>query len=97
MEVETVFQASHPMGAHVVRSFLESHGIPALVQGEHLSSMLGYAPSLGISVCVRAGDAARALDLLGEFVEEGDEFRKCGECGQILDGDVERCWRCGRS
>lgn len=97
MKLETIFVASHPIQAHVVRTFLEAEGIPAMVQGEHLSSMLGYAPSLTVTVCVRADDASQALDLLGEFLEEADEFTKCAECGQVLDGSTEQCWRCGQS
>ena len=96
MKLETIFMASHPIQAHLVRSFLEAEEIPAMVQGEHLSSLLGYAPSVTVSVCVRSEDAARALDLLGAFLEADEEFQKCGECGQVLEGGTDRCWRCGR-
>lgn len=92
--MEVVFQARHPLQAHLVRSFLESEGIPAVVQGDHLSAVMGYVPTAVASVWVPAREIARALDLLGEFTAEED-FAKCAECGQVLEAGEKQCWRCG--
>lgn len=88
--VETYTDALH---AHVARGLLESEGIPAQLQSEHLVSALWpLANALGgvrLQVAEhRAGDARRVLERLarGEFAqalaeESGVPESRCPACG----------------
>lgn len=66
-----VFTAQTPQEAHLVRGFLEENGIPAVVQGEHLSWWLqGGVPLAETYPTVwveRDEDEERAKALLEEF------------------------------
>ena len=42
--MKKVYVAEHPLDAHMVRDFLESAGIEAIVRGEHLFALRGGVP-----------------------------------------------------
>jgi hypothetical protein len=97
-----VHTARHAPEAHLVRGFLESHGISAVVRGEYLTSGWGELP---LDVCgVWIDDDTqyeRAHELLLAFLN-GDlsrEFRgqewRCARCGEQLEGQFTKCWNCG--
>jgi hypothetical protein len=96
--------ARHALEAHLVKGFLESNGIAAVVRGEFLTSGWGELP---VDVCsVWVSDDAqydRAHALLVSFLK-GDsarEFRgqawRCPRCGEQLEGQFTTCWSCGAS
>ncbi len=66
-----VYTADDPLQAHIVRNFLESHGVPAEVTGEGFSSwylvprasVLWDSPQVWV---VNDDDAPRALHLIEE-------------------------------
>ena len=94
--------AKHAPEAHLVKGFLESNGIAAVVRGEFLTSGWGELP---VDVCaVWITDDAQyetANALLMAFLK-GDaarEFRgqhwRCPQCGEQLEGQFTACWKCG--
>ncbi len=100
--MKQVHVAKHAPEAHLVKGFLESNGIAAVVRGEFLTSGWGELP---VDVCgVWITDDAqyeRAHALLVSFLK-GDLARKyrgeawtCPGCGERLEGQFTACWRCG--
>ena len=99
--MKQVHVARHAPEAHLVRGFLESNGIAAVVRGEFLTSGWGELP---VDVCgvwiAEDGDYERATTLL-RSVLRGDaarEFRgqgwRCPQCGEQLEGQFTDCWNC---
>ena len=100
--MKQVHVAKHAPEAHLVRGFLESNGVAAVVRGEFLTSGWGELP---VDVCaVWITDDAQyetANTLLMAFLK-GDaarEFRgqhwRCPQCGEQLEGQFTACWKCG--
>ena len=94
--------ARHTVEAHLIRGFLNSHGISAEVRGEFLTSGWGELP---VDVCsVWITDDAQfeaANELLVAFLK-GSYARKfsgetwfCPQCGERLEGQFTQCWKCG--
>lgn len=102
LNVKQLHAARHAPEAHLVKGFLESNGIAAVVRGEYLTSGWGDLP---VDVCsVWIDDDAqydRAHALLVTFLN-GDlarEYRdhgwRCARCGEQLEGQFTSCWNCG--
>ena len=100
--MKQIHAARHAPEAHLIRGFLESNGILAVVRGEFLTSGWGELPVDVCSVWV-SNDAQydRAHALLVAFLD-GDlahEFRdqrwRCPACGEQLEGQFTACWQCG--
>ena len=94
--------ARHAVEAHLIRGFLVSHGIDAIVRGEFLTSGWGELPADVCSVWV-TDDAQfeAANDLLTDFLKgsfakqfSADTWR-CPSCGEQLEGQFTQCWKCG--
>lgn len=96
--------ARHAVEAHLVRGFLNSHGISAEVRGEFLTSGWGELP---VDVCsVWVTDDAQfeaANELLVAFLKgslariHSGEHWTCPRCGEKLEGQFTQCWSCGAS
>ena len=94
--------ARHAPEAHVVKGFLESNGIAAVVRGDHLQGGWGELPVDLCSVWV-TDDAQyeRANALLVSFFhgDHAHEFRdqnwRCSKCGEQIEGQFTECWSCG--
>ena len=100
--MKQIHVAKHAPEAHLIKGFLESNGIEAVVRGEFLTSGWGELPLDVCSVWV-SDDAQyeRANALLISFLN-GDaarEFRgqgwRCHHCGEQLEGQFTKCWSCG--
>ena len=94
--------ARHAAEAHLVKGFLESHGIEAIVRGEYLTSGWGELPVDLCAVWIR-DDAQfqRANELVIAFLK-GTYARQfsgerwvCAKCGEHLEGQFTACWNCG--
>jgi hypothetical protein len=100
--LKQVHVAKHAPEAHLVKGFLESNGIAAVVRGEFLTSGWGELPVDVCSVWIdddRQYDRAQALliaflrgDLAREF---RDQRWRCSKCGEQLEGQFTECWKCG--
>lgn len=100
--MKQVHAARHAPEAHIVRGFLESNGIPAVVRGEYLTSGWGELPVDVCSVWItddRQYDRAQSLlsaFLRGDFAREfRDQNWRCAACGEQLEGQFTSCWNCG--
>lgn len=100
--MKQIHVARHAPEAHLVRGFLESNGIAAIVRGEFLTSGWGELP---IDVCgvwiAEDAEYERASALLRSFLG-GDAAREhrgrqwqCPRCGELLEGQFTDCWSCG--
>jgi hypothetical protein len=102
--VKQIHTARHAPEAHLVKGFLESQGISAVVRGEYLTSGWGELPVDLCSVWI-ADDAQyeRANELLiaffkGSFARQfSGESWQCPRCGEKLEGQFTACWNCGAS
>lgn len=94
--------ARHATEAHLIRGYLESQGIAALVRGEFLSGGIGELPADVCQVWVAIDhDAERAQGLLRQFLN-GEASRThahkrwhCRQCNEDIEGQFTNCWRCG--
>lgn len=103
--VKCVHRTSDRSIAQLLRSALQSEGIEAVVDGEHLSSLQGLAvpagPSAEYRVCIVDPDQTpRASLLVAGWLENqksGTETERwsCGECGETHEGQFSSCWKCG--
>lgn len=100
--MKQIHAARHAAEAHIVRGFLESQGIRALVRGEFLTGGLGELPADVCSVWI-TDDAQfeQANELLIDFLK-GAHARKfsgerwqCPRCAEMLEGQFTACWNCG--
>lgn len=100
--MKQVHVAKHAPEAHLVKGFLESQGIEAVVRGEYLTSGWGELPVDVCSVWITdETQFERANELLiaflnGSFAREfsRDSWR-CPKCGERLEGQFTACWNCG--
>lgn len=100
--MKPLYTARHAADAHLIRGYLESHGIQALVRGEFLTGGIGELPADICKVWVVDAEAyAQADSLLRHFLR-GEPARahvhehwRCSQCGEELEGQFTDCWRCG--
>jgi hypothetical protein len=74
--VRIVYEASNSLDAHVVKNLLETEGIAAFVQGDHLQGGVGELAAMGfVKVSVNDEDVARALTIIQtwERLQPADE------------------------
>jgi hypothetical protein len=94
--------ARHATEAHLIRGYLESHGISAVVRGEFLTGGIGELPADICKVWIMDDrELARADELLRQFLR-GDAARAhahqhwhCAGCGEAIEGQFTDCWNCG--
>jgi hypothetical protein len=100
--MKQVHVAKHAPEAHLVKGFLESQGIKAVVRGEFLTSGWGELPVDLCSVWVTDDEQfTRANELLVAFLKgtfarqfSGERWT-CPGCGEQLEGQFTACWKCG--
>ena len=99
--MKRIHNARHPADAHLVRDFLESCGIAAVVRGEWLSGGFGELPVDACAVWVtddsRFEEADRLMrDLLqGRLTTPGGGPWRCPACGEPGEEQFTQCWQCG--
>lgn len=102
--MKSVFETSDRTVAQLLRGALESEGIPAIVQGEHLSSLQGETP-VGASAEYRVAivddeQLPRASLFVKSWADEagaggGAEPWTCERCRESHEPHFRSCWRCG--
>ena len=101
--MKCLHQTSDRTRAQLLRGALESEGIAAIVQGEHLTAIHGEIPtgaSAEYRVCIvdddqlpRAGRFAKQW--LGEGAPGSGAPWVCDACGERHEALFESCWKCG--
>lgn len=96
-----VFVAQHPTEAHLLKSVLESIGIPSEIRGGHLFGTRGGTPfSEGLpEIWVLNDDqASEAREVLGSPRTEAGpgegQSWKCVKCGETVEAHFTACWQC---
>ena len=88
--------------AILLRERLAAEGIVCLVRNDELSTALGEIPFVECYPELWVVDDEvypRARLLLEQWLEEVTLVQKnwrCAECGEILEGQFESCWKCGK-
>ena len=101
--MECVHQTSDRTRAQLLRGALETEGVAAIVQGEHLTSLQGETPvgaSAEYRVCiVDREQLPRASRLVAQWLEEtvpeASGPWRCESCGERHEAHFASCWRCG--
>ncbi len=100
--MKCVHETSDRTLAQLLRGALDSEGIRAIVQGEHLTGIQGETPvgaSAEYRVCiVDPEQLPRASCLLGQWLAEDDPERNawvCRGCGERHEAHFGSCWKCG--
>ncbi len=100
--MKRIHNARHAAEAHLVRGFLESCGIAAVVRGEWLAGGFGELPLDACAVWV-SDDAqlAEADRLLQDFLQghiaaaAAAGSWQCPHCGETGESQFTACWQCG--
>jgi hypothetical protein len=102
-DVRCIHQTSDRTTAHLLRGALESEGVAAMVQGEHLTALQGEIPvgaSAEYRVCIlddeqlpRASGLVRQW--LGQRPQDAPPPWVCASCGERHEPQFASCWRCG--
>ena len=99
-----VYKTSDRTVAHLLRGALETEGIAAIVNGEHLTSLQGeipVGPSAEFEVSVldeQQISSAERIVAAWRAQEEIDLARgtwRCEPCGEEHDPQFSTCWKCG--
>jgi hypothetical protein len=100
--MKQVHVAKHATEAHLVKGFLESNGIEAVVRGEFLTSGWGELPTDLCSVWITDDEQFQRADrLLVDFLsgklarDAAVNSWTCARCGERLEGQFTACWKCG--
>jgi hypothetical protein len=99
-----VHKTSDRTVAQLLRGLLESQGVPAIVEGEHLSALEGQLPA-GASAeyhvsIVDDEQLPRASIVVRRWLEDQSRHMPatgwtCGTCGEGHEAQFRSCWRCG--
>lgn len=101
--MQCIHETSDRTVAQLLRSALESQGIDAIVQGEHLNSLQGEIP-VGFSAVYRVFIVdSEQLPAASHFARQWLEPRAagaarpwtCERCGERHEPHFESCWKCG--
>ncbi len=89
---------------HLVRNELENRGIETMIQGEHLTGLIGGGSGIEAWVELWVVDDARIQEAMGivRGVIEHDEVEgaapwKCPNCGEEVEPQFAVCWNCGQA
>jgi hypothetical protein len=99
--MKPLYTARHAAEAHLIRGYLESQGVNAIVRGEFLTGAIGELAADSCKVWVADDRAfAQAEELLRQFLQ-GDAARtrahqrwRCSGCGEDIEGQFTDCWNC---
>jgi hypothetical protein len=98
--MQCIHQTSDRTRAQLLRGALESEGIAAFVQGEHLTALQGEVPvgaSFEYRVCIVDDDQLpRARSFARQWLASGAGAASwvCEGCGEVLEPQFESCWKC---
>jgi hypothetical protein len=85
-----------------MQSLLESHGIGTFIRNQYGSSVMGEVPFVEVVpqlYVLRERDVERAIELLQleRPRDNGTDDWFCPACGIGMEGQFNRCWKCGLS
>jgi hypothetical protein len=102
--MKCVHRTSDRTVAQLLRGALETEGVDAIVQGEHLAPLQGQLPAgasaeFGVAI-IDDEQLPRAELLVRQWLadpatEPPGEAWVCGGCGERHEPHFESCWKCG--
>ena len=101
--MKPLYTARNIAEAHLLRGYLESQGVDAVVRGEYLLGAMGDLPGDLCKVCVMddrefaLADALLQRFLRGAAARDPQAPWYCARCGEYLEGQFTDCWNCGAS
>jgi hypothetical protein len=102
--MKPLYTARNIAEAHLIRGYLESEGIDAIVRGEYLLGAMGDLPGdLCRVYVINDGEFVRADLLLRQFLqgelasEHAHAGWRCASCNEAIEGQFTACWNCGAS
>jgi len=104
LDVHQIHTTSDRTVAHLLRGALESAGVPAFVEGEHLTPLQGEIPTgasaeFHVSIVDEEQLPRAALVVRSWFTEQSGERPAatwtCATCGEKHEAQVRSCWHCG--
>ena len=98
--MKRLYQARDRIEAQMLKDFLISHNLQAVVLGDYLSGAAGELPALQFPAVwlIDEGDSFQGQQLLEQFLARGrvenEEGWLCRHCGAAVDAGFEICWNC---
>lgn len=99
-----IYEARNLAEAELLKSLLHSESIMANVQEGALENVFGEMSSNAETlptVWVNDSDSDQAMKLVDEFkkgpAENAGAKWTCSRCGEVLEGQFSRCWKCNTS
>ncbi|ADE13656.1 conserved hypothetical protein [Nitrosococcus halophilus Nc 4] len=95
--MKLIYSAPNLLLVRHFQNLLESHGIDCVIKNESLSGAAGELPptecwpELWLTEEKRYREASRLL----KGAEEDQRPWTCLHCGELLEGQFDRCWNCG--
>ena len=80
-----------------LKNLLESHGINCVLKNENLGGAAGELPPTECWPELWLTDD-KDYDEACRLVSAGETIQPpwtCGGCGEVLEGQFDRCWNCG--
>jgi hypothetical protein len=84
-----------------MKNILKTHGIESVVLREYLKTGMGEIPpneawvELWILDEWRSKEAQEIIEEAQEDADTEQEAWLCPKCGEELEGQFDRCWKCG--
>lgn len=102
--MKLVHSSTLPAEAYLLKGYLETAGIQAIVQGGELVGLQGALPLTETrpSLWVADKDYEQAVELVREYLRRrpadvGATMWRCPNCGEYLEPQFTDCWQCGTS
>lgn len=92
-----ILRTENLTSAHVLKTFLESHEIPVIIEHENLSSLKYTLPTNDtmIDVYVKNDFVKQSLALINEIQNYSSNKKiRCNNCGTDNDENFSLCWNC---
>lgn len=95
-----IFTANHLAHAELIAEHLRSEGVDTQIRNQFLGGAAGEIPVFDCQPELWLVDermAPRAIELINQFESSDQDFPEwsCQQCGEVIDGNYDRCWRCG--
>jgi len=101
--MKQVYEASDLVNAQMLKDYLVSFGIEAIVKGELLVGAIGEIPADSYPTVwiVNENDLEKAKLRIKNFESQAPDDQmynsvwKCMDCDELIDAQFTQCWKCG--
>lgn len=101
--MKQIYIAANSLDAQMLKDYLESTGIQAIIKGDYLTGAVGEIPANTFPTVwvVDEEDEVRAKKLVANFESEhpSDQIHithwHCPQCKELIEPQFTQCWHCG--